>query len=147
MAWQLNAKTVVSGSLPVDQSTGDLLATPEGDPSPPLQRPLRRRREPIDPQKLDHDLTVLYEFIRVYCRKHHDLQDGILLCDECYELFEYARKRRERCPYDPKPACKDCPTHCYRPDYRQRIKTVMRFSGMYYVKRGRIDWMWKYFFR
>jgi len=28
---------------------------------------------------------------------------------------------------------------------RQRIKEVMKYSGKYYVKRGRLDWLVKYF--
>jgi hypothetical protein len=46
---------------------------------------------------------------------------------------------------DPKPKCKDCPVHCYKSEYRRRIKEVMRFSGIYFVKRGRVDWLIKYF--
>jgi len=45
----------------------------------------------------------------------------------------------------PKPKCKDCPVHCYKIEYRRRIKEVMRFSGIYFVKRGRVDWLIKYF--
>ncbi|MBU0518176.1 nitrous oxide-stimulated promoter family protein [bacterium] len=56
-------------------------------------------------------------------------------------MLDYAILRLKRCHYHPKPPCKQCPTHCYKPDMRQRIKEVMKFSGMYYVRRGRMDWL------
>ena len=56
-----------------------------------------------------------------------------------------ALDRLDRCPQDPKPKCKDCAVHCYKPEYRRRIRAVMKFSGLYFVKRGRVDWLWKYF--
>lgn len=93
-------------------------------------------------KKIGRDTALVEKFITVYCRKHHG-DTG--LCEECRDLLEYARERRERCPYDPKPACKDCRTHCYRPAYRERMKAVMRFSGMYFAKRGRLDWLVRYF--
>lgn len=90
------------------------------------------------------EFSVLQRFTEVYCRKHHERASGSL-CDECANLLRYARRRVEACPYDPKPKCKDCPTHCYSAANRQRIREIMRFSGMYYVKRGRIDWLLRYF--
>ena len=89
-------------------------------------------------------MEVLKRFIDVYCTQHHNSQKKNM-CDECGELFDYARTRLENCPHDPKPACKNCTTHCYKPEYREKIKDVMRFSGMYFVKRGRFDWLLKYF--
>jgi len=97
-----------------------------------------------DRKDTKRDLEVVDRFVAVYCRRHHGT-NGVGLCEDCRDLVAYARKRLEKCPYDPKPKCKDCRTHCYRPDYRERMKAVMRFSGMYHVKRGRLDWLVKYF--
>jgi Nitrous oxide-stimulated promoter len=91
----------------------------------------------------EHDIRVLDAFIRVYCQAHHQPQAE--LCDDCLELRAYARERLAHCPLDPKPKCKNCPVHCYAPEYRARIREVMKFSGMHFVKRGRIDWLWRYF--
>jgi hypothetical protein len=64
--------------------------------------------------------------ITVYCRGHHHA----LPCAECDALKEYALKRLDKCPYgNRKPACKDCPIHCYKPDMREKIRQVMRYSG------------------
>jgi hypothetical protein len=94
--------------------------------------------------KTGREEKVLYRFISVFCRAHHGT-DGKVLCEQCRDLLAYALNRLHRCPYDPKPKCKACPTHCYNPEYRARIKKVMRFSGMYFIKRGRLDWLVRYF--
>jgi hypothetical protein len=67
------------------------------------------------------------------------------VCQSCRELLIYAEERLARCPYDPKPKCKHCPTHCYKPAMRVRIREVMKFSGMYHIRRGRVDWLIRYF--
>ena len=94
--------------------------------------------------KKARDLATLEKFVEVYCRKKHRTPTG-RLCGECDDLLAYARERLARCPMDPKPKCKDCPAHCHADAYRQRIKDVMRFSGIHFVKRGRIDWLIGYF--
>ena len=90
------------------------------------------------------DLAVVTRFIEVYCLKNHATPKGSL-CPECQDLLDYARQRLEKCPLDPKPKCKNCEVHCYKPEYRGRIQKVMRFSGIYFVKRGRVDWLVRYF--
>ena len=92
----------------------------------------------------DKQLQMLTKFIEVYCGKKHRTADE-QLCDECAELLDYAADRLTKCPMDPKPKCKDCTVHCYDAAHRARIKEVMKFSGMYFVKRGRLDWLVKYF--
>ena len=87
---------------------------------------------------------TLRKFIEAYCRHQHASRPGAL-CAECQDLWEYAEQRLEKCPLDPKPKCKDCPVHCYKPEYRQRIREVMKFSGIHFVKRGRLDWLVRYF--
>jgi hypothetical protein len=97
---------------------------------------------------------VLRCFISIFCRQKHGPARSAAsaghagpaaLCTECADLLRYALRKLSLCPYDPKPKCKDCPTHCYRKDYRRRIREVMRFSGIYFVKRGRLDWLLRYF--
>ena len=98
----------------------------------------------MNPTAADKQLQMLTRFIEVYCSKNHDT-DREHLCDRCDELLAYATDRLARCPMDPKPKCKDCTVHCYDEAHRDRIKEVMKFSGMYFVKRGRFDWLVKYF--
>lgn len=96
-------------------------------------------------KRIAKDAKVLNAFIRVYCRENHGMPDG-LLCSECEETLQYALRRNEKCPLEIKPKCKDCTIHCYKPVMRDRIRKIMKFSGIYYIKRGRIDWLWHYFF-
>ena len=106
--------------------------------------PAAHWRRVMDRGALDRELKVLNRFVEVYCRRHHGSNTDAP-CVECNDLLDYARRRLEKCPYDPKPKCKDCSTHCYKPIYRQKTKAVMRFSGLYFVKGGRLDWLVRYF--
>ncbi|MHC4661400.1 MAG: nitrous oxide-stimulated promoter family protein [Planctomycetota bacterium] len=94
--------------------------------------------------QIEKQHRIFKRFTEVYCEKHHGTARGIP-CPDCRALIDYARRRLEKCPYDPKPKCKNCPTHCYKPKYRELVKEIMRFSGMHFVRRGRIDWLIKYF--
>ncbi|MDE6361410.1 MAG: nitrous oxide-stimulated promoter family protein [Clostridia bacterium] len=76
----------------------------------------------------DKDVEVVNLMIRLYCRKKHKSKNR--LCDECAQLAEYAKARRENCPFgDQKSFCSNCKIHCYKPSMREQISQVMRFSG------------------
>ncbi len=95
------------------------------------------------------EMKTLLRFIEVYCHKHHDTRRHSL-CADCAELLAYAHGHLKRCPYISKPPytkpkCKDCSTHCYQKEQRAKIREIMRFSGIYFVKRGRLDWLIRYF--
>ena len=65
--------------------------------------------------------------IELWCRKKHGSPE---LCGECRGLLDYSLARLDRCNFgDAKTKCHKCPVHCYRPDMRERIRAVMRFSG------------------
>ena len=84
----------------------------------------------IDTQgKRAREKRVVGEMIALYCRRnHHTPKD--MLCPECAELLAYAAQRSDKCPHmENKTFCSSCKTHCYQPDMRERIRTVMRFSG------------------
>ncbi len=107
------------------------------------------------------DLKILALFTDVYCRAHHraersplgaghDLGQRVLrrraFCSDCREFLRYAFERRIHCPLDPKPTCKHCHIHCYRPGHRERVREIMRFSGKHLMRRGRLDLLWHYLF-
>ena len=107
---------------------------------------MKKAFEKRDIKEIEKDKKVLKRFIEVYCeKKHSEEKNGRSLCPECCDLLDYSLKKLDKCPYNPKPKCKDCETHCYHPDYRKRVKEVMKFSGIHFVKRGRLDWLIKYF--
>jgi hypothetical protein len=79
-------------------------------------------------KRLDRERRTIDAMVRIYCRYHHGTRGE--LCRECADLHEYALLRLDRCRYqDGKPTCANCPVHCYRPDMRERVREVMRYSG------------------
>ncbi|RKY47848.1 MAG: nitrous oxide-stimulated promoter family protein [Candidatus Neomarinimicrobiota bacterium] len=73
--------------------------------------------------------NTIDRMIRIYCRDNHKTRNG--LCPECKELKNYAFARLNACPLLPrKPVCSRCPVHCYKPDMREKIRAVMRYSGL-----------------
>jgi hypothetical protein len=66
--------------------------------------------------------------IRMHCRKVH--HPKLEFCEDCKHLLEYSEKRTENCRFgNDKPVCARCPVHCYKPELRNRIREVMRYSG------------------
>jgi|TARA_B100000315_G_C14479095_1_gene542044 hypothetical protein len=119
--------------------------------------------ERLDDKK-SKDIRVLGDFISIFCRENHQIEPkdtfpirddrlrqalgdkGLVLCQHCQKLLNHGIAKLLLCPYDPKPMCKKCETHCYAPGYREKIREVMKFSGMYMVKHGRVDLLAHYLF-
>lgn len=77
--------------------------------------------------KREREKETVSLMISLYCRKNHG---GKSLCPDCAALEAYARQRSEKCPFmETKTFCSNCKVHCYKPDMRERIRQVMRFSG------------------
>ena len=107
------------------------------------------------------DIRTLIRFVAIYCReKHVGAKDPFslkqldirkiekkeaLLCRECKRLLAYGIGMRLACPHDPKPMCKKCETQCYKGEYKEKIREIMKFSGMHLVKHGRFDLLYHYF--
>lgn len=119
--------------------------------------------ERLDSKK-SKDIGVLANFISIFCRENHrteakdtflskdarlnnSLADkDLVLCQDCRKLLNHGIAKLLLCPYDPKPMCKNCETYCFASGYREKIRQVMRFSGTYLVKHGRVDLMVHYYF-
>src|SRR5512133_3904857 len=98
------------------------------------------------------DLKILASFIHLYCSSHHDRKEGeltpipeqlssrgnsiVALCPDCTALLEHGIRKRGLCPLDPKPSCRKCRIHCYSPEYRQKIRAIMVFSGRKMLLKG-----------
>ena len=79
-------------------------------------------------KRLNREFKTLEAMIEIHCRGHHGA--AAPLCAECRELLAYAGARLERCRFGAgKPACANCPVHCYHPARRQQVKAVMRYAG------------------
>ena len=106
------------------------------------------------------DFKVIVKFIAVHCAARHRGQNrvslppdlaaifpkGVSLCADCGELIAYALLKRKKCPLDPKPTCKHCHIQCYSNEHRNKMKQIMAFSGRKMILRGRLDYLWHYFF-
>lgn len=93
--------------------------------------------------KREREKQMVSQMIALYCKKQHGggscdkMQSGQgrnkkvdCLCEECTALDHYARERSEKCPFmETKTFCSNCKVHCYRPEMREKIREVMRFSG------------------
>jgi len=79
--------------------------------------------------KCDKKKNMVHKMISLYCRKGHHSQKGTL-CSDCIELLEYAHKRSDSCPHiESKTFCSRCKSPCYSIDMKEKIQTVMRWTG------------------
>jgi len=117
------------------------------------------KKAEISPKEKD-DIRILMKFVSIFCRENHKVEKApfsfklfdvkgierkeISLCPECSRLLAYGLTMRVKCPHDPKPMCKKCESQCYKGDYKERIREVMKFSGIYLVKHGRLDMLYHY---
>jgi hypothetical protein len=107
---------------------------------------------------LKKDIRLIGKFVEVYCAGRHGSTrrnrfplPGRLgerrLCSDCYEFMAYAMAKRMKCPLESeKPSCKACQIHCYTADQREKVREIMAYSGRKLMLRGRLDYVWHYFF-
>ena len=70
---------------------------------------------------------IVRKMVELYCR-HRLRLDRVP--DEYLRLTDYAVRRLDHCRYgERKSACKNCPTHCYGPKEREKIRMVMSWVG------------------
>lgn len=78
--------------------------------------------------KREREKRIVSEMIALYCHKKHGTKGYI--CDDCAALSAYAQTRSDNCPFmETKTFCSNCKVHCYKPEMREKIREVMRFSG------------------
>ena len=106
------------------------------------------------------DIRTLMRFVGIYCRENHEGErvpftfrqvditgierKEVPVCPDCTRLLTYGLTMRLKCPHDPKPMCKKCETQCYHREYKSKIREVMKYSGMYMIKHGRVDMLYHY---
>ena len=77
--------------------------------------------------RIESEKKTVGMMVRLYCRRYEGNKE---LCKNCSDLLSYAEARLDRCKYgNEKPTCKKCPIHCYKPDMREKMRTVMRWAG------------------
>ena len=78
--------------------------------------------------KREREKAMVSQMIALHCKKQHHTKQG--LCPDCAALDAYARQRSDCCPFmETKTFCSNCKVHCYKPEMREKIRQVMRFSG------------------
>jgi hypothetical protein len=112
----------------------------------------QRFRDRMSDPEVVHDTRLLGDFCVIYCKGNHAGRERIpltsdaatlgvyrkspVVCEECAELLRYAEQRRASCSKEPKPFCSYCDTHCYKPEMRESMREVMRYSGPRSVMHG-----------
>lgn len=77
--------------------------------------------------RIAREIKTVITMIGMYCKDNHRTGE---LCQECSELQQYAINKLDDCPFqEGKTTCTQCPVHCYKPNMREKIKKVMRYSG------------------
>lgn len=80
--------------------------------------------------KREREKQIVSQMIEIYCKKQHHGRGKCGLCAECEVLKAYAMERSNKCPFmEEKTFCSNCKVHCYKPEMREKIREVMRFSG------------------
>jgi hypothetical protein len=78
--------------------------------------------------RITREKKTIEAMIHIYCKNKHKTEGE--LCPECAELFEYAKMRLDKCPFqENKSTCGKCLVHCYQPQMREKVKKIMRYAG------------------
>lgn len=78
--------------------------------------------------KIQYEKATVSRMIELYCNKNHGTKKE--LCDDCRKVQDYAHLRLSYCRFgEEKTTCQKCPVHCYSKEMREKIKTIMRYSG------------------
>lgn len=109
-------------------------------------------------RKQQKDITLLAKFVEIFCHGKHPNQqenvfclpdelDSVKLCNDCGDFLKYAIAKRLKCPLEAnKPTCKHCKIHCYAKEQREKVREIMSYAGRRIMLKGRIDYLWHYFF-
>ena len=82
----------------------------------------------IDHPRIKREKKTIGAMVHIYCKAKHDTRGE--LCPDCTEFFEYAKMRLDKCPFqENKTTCGKCRIHCYKPDMKEKVKKIMRYSG------------------
>jgi predicted amidophosphoribosyltransferase len=78
--------------------------------------------------RIEREKKTAEAMIKIYCSHHHKTKGTP--CSECQALLEYAHARLDSCSFGgDKTTCAKCPVHCYKPEKREKVRVVMRYSG------------------
>lgn len=94
--------------------------------------------------RIERDQHTIRLMVDLYCRKRLHLT---VMPADYQALADYACRRLAHCRWgEEKPACKDCPVHCYAPEMRRKMQEVMRWTGprmLWYSPRATFRHFWQ----
>ena len=74
-------------------------------------------------KRIDREKLTIRSMIALYQRRCPDAQNDAA---HYQMLNDYADKRLDKCVFgEDKPACKQCPVHCYQPAKREEMKQIL----------------------
>jgi len=96
-------------------------------------------KNPDIQEKRNKEWNTVLLMIEIYCKGKHKSKNALKgkenLCSECKKLSEYVYERISKCPFmKEKTFCSLCRVHCYKPEYREKIRNVMRYAGVRMLK-------------
>lgn len=78
-------------------------------------------------KRVQREKLTIHRMIALYAKS---CPDAVSDPEHYRSLNAYANKRLDKCVFgEAKPACKQCPVHCYQPAKREEMKQVMRWAG------------------
>ena len=73
---------------------------------------------------------IMEQMSDIYCKGHKHPLDDNGKCADCDLVLRYSLSRTKRCPYIEETLfCSNCPTPCYRPDMKEKVREMMKYSG------------------
>lgn len=82
----------------------------------------------LESKRISRERQTIKSMVEIYCESKHSTNGCI--CKDCQEILDYCNLRISKCVFgNKKPACSECPIHCFKPEMKKKIKTIMRFSG------------------
>lgn len=86
---------------------------------------------------------TISQMVALYCADNHAVAErtetahcGEAVCPACAAIDAYAVLRTERCrKMEVKTSCEECGNHCYAPEKREEIRSVMRYAGPRMLKK------------
>jgi len=78
--------------------------------------------------RISREKKIIEAMVRIYCKNHHGSKGK--LCPECSELFDYAKMRLDRCPFQEKKYMRQVlSTLLPASDGRKSEGVLMKYSG------------------
>lgn len=82
--------------------------------------------------RIQRERSTIEAMVKIFCagHNHSKIQCTSDLCNECSSILGYALQRIDFCPHKTeKPSCANCTVHCYRGEWADKIKQLMRYAG------------------